>query len=78
MVTDAEVRAYFEMNRDNYSTSDFGSVEGLIQRRLKAQREQEIEQNLAAGLKAKAEIVVDEAVVKAIVRDMLDVKKEQQ
>jgi parvulin-like peptidyl-prolyl isomerase len=78
VVTDAEVRAYFEMNRDNYSTSDFGSVEGLIQRRLKAQREQEIEQNLAAGLKAKAEIVVDEAVVKAIVRDMLDVKKEQQ
>lgn len=78
VVADGEVRTYFEMNRDNYPTSDFGSVEDLIRRRLKAQREQELEQDYAAGLRAKAEIAVDEAVVKAIVKDILDEKKEQQ
>jgi len=77
-VTDGEVRSYFETNRDNYPTSDFAAVEGLIRRRLKAQREQEIELEFLADLKAKAEITVDESVVEEIVRHILDEKKEQQ
>lgn len=78
VVADEDVRNYFETNRDNYPTSDFGSVEGLIRRRLRAQQEQELEQKYTAGLRAKAEVDVDEAVVTEIVGYILDEKKEQQ
>jgi hypothetical protein len=69
VVTDSEVAAYFQQNRQNFVSPDSNRVASMIRGRLLTERRDARMQEYVAGLKAKAKITINQAALAAVKKE---------
>jgi peptidyl-prolyl cis-trans isomerase C len=65
-ITDEEIRAYYDANRQQFVEPDFEKVKASIRDRLTRERTVGMQQEYIAGLRAKAKITIDEKLLKSV------------
>ncbi len=66
VVTDSEVAAYYQRNRENFTSPDFNQVAGTIRSRLLTEARDARFQQYLAELKAKSKIAINQAALAAV------------